>query len=151
MFKGREHHNNTYSHNMKKRIVLSLAIVVCLLVGASVMAKSKKQHNAAGKEKIAQIDNASVTYIKKNPPQLLIKAEGHAATPNWSMPELVARVYIQPPPDGIWDYDFVAKAPTGTTIQVLTPISAELTLDQIPSGMKGVRIHGKSNSKEAKL
>jgi hypothetical protein len=137
---------------MKKVTVLSFTIVSCVLIAGSILgAKSKKQQGHADKQKIAQIDSASVTYIKKNPPQLKIEAGGQAATPKWSEPELVARVYAQPPPDGIWDYDFVAKPFAGPITQVITPISAELVLDQIPKGMKGVRIHSKSNSKEAKL
>jgi hypothetical protein len=137
---------------MKKKAIPFYAILGCLALVASVLAaEPKKKQNTSKMEKIAQIDSASVSYIKTNPPQLKIEAHGQAATPNWSHPTLVPRVYIQPPPDGIWDYDFVATPPPGITTQVLTPISAELVLTEIPKGMKGVRIHSKSNSKVAKL
>ena len=135
---------------MNKIVFPFIAILGCMVMTSSIgAAKPTKKQNHM--EKITQVDSVSVTYIKTNPPQLKIEANGMAATPNWTKPTLVPRVYIQPPPDGIYDYDFEAIPPDGMTIQVLTPISAELVLTEIPKGMKGVRVHAKTNSKEAKL
>ena len=135
---------------MNKIVIPFITILGCVAMISSIgAAKPNKKQNHM--EKIVQVDSVSVTYIKKNPPQLKIEAHGQAATPKWSNPTLVPRIYIQPPPDGIWDYDFEATPPAGITIQVLTPISADLVLTEIPKGMKGVRVHSKTNSKEAKL
>src|SRR5256885_17056489 len=102
-------------------------------------------------EKIVQIDSVSVTYIKKNPPQIKIEARGKTATPNWTQPTLAGIIYVQAPPDGMWGYDFEATPPTKLGPDVLTDIRAELVLTEIPKGMKGVRVYGETNSKEAKL
>lgn len=137
---------------MKKNAIPFYAILGCLALAASILAaEPKKKPNSSKMEKIARIDSVSVTYIKKNPPQLKIEAKGQAASMGWTNPTLSPRVYIQPPPNGIYVYDFVATPPTGIVPQVLTPISAELVLTEIPKGMKGVRVYSKSNSKEAKL
>ena len=76
------------------------------------------------------------------------KIEKRSPNPN---PDPENKDVIQPPPDGMYDFDFDATPPTGIVPQVLTPISAELVLTEIPKGMKGVKVHSKSNSKEAKL
>jgi hypothetical protein len=127
---------------------------ITILGGAAMIssigaAKPDKKPNHM--EKIVQVDSVSVTYIKKNPPQLKIDAHGKAASMGWTKSALSPHVYIQPPPDGVYDFDFDAVRPTGIVPQVLTPISAELVLKEIPKGMKGVRVHAKTNSKEAKL
>ena len=69
------------------------------------------------------------------------------------MGELVARVYVQPPPDGIYDFDFVAEPPPADRVvtQAFAPISAERVLESVPNGLRGVRIHAASNQKEAML
>jgi hypothetical protein len=137
---------------MKKIAIYFFVTFGCLALGASIpAAKPNKKQKTAHMEKIAQIDSVSVSLIKTNPPQLKIDAQGQAASPGWTNPTLSPRVYVQPPPDGIWDFDFVATPPSGVVPQVLTPISAGLVLKEIPTGMKGVRVHSKSNSKEAKL
>ena len=135
---------------MNKIVIAFITILGCMAMISSIgAAKPDKKPNHV--EKIVQVDSVSVTYIKKNPPQLKIEAHGKASSMGWTKPTLSPHVYIQPPPDGIYDYDFVAIPPTGIVPQVLTPISAELVLTEIPKGMKGVRVHAKTNSKEAKL
>jgi hypothetical protein len=59
--------------------------------------------------------------------------------------QLEARVYIQPPPDGIWDFDFTAEAPTGIVLQVFTRIPAELKWNTTAE-LKGVRVHASNNN-----
>jgi len=59
----------------------------------------------------------------------------------------VPYTYVQPPPDGIYDYDFVAAPPRDVAAQVLTRITA--TAKGLPQGAKGIRVHASLNSKEA--
>ncbi len=102
-------------------------------------------------ELIYEVDSVAVTYIKRNPPEYRIDAAGKTATAGWSNAELSAVVYVQPPPDGIYDYRFVAEAPSGTSLQVLTPISAQKTLEKMPQGFRGVRVQAATNKKEGLL
>jgi hypothetical protein len=56
---------------------------------------------------------------------------------------LHARVYVQPPPDGIWDYDLVetASGPIGGAMMVPFAVDAPWTG---PADAKGVRVHNAS-------
>ena len=71
---------------------------------------------------------------------LLLAALGQVPTSGWSSPELAGRVYITPPEDGIWDFDFLAQAPAGMAADVVTPILAVQASDA-PDWVKGVRVH----------
>lgn len=105
------------------------------------------------KKKIYHIDSVDSIISKKNPPTLEISSVGKTATGGWDKKsgELVPYVYVNPPADGIYDFDFVATAPEPSEIvpQVLTPITANTyTWEKYPPDLKGVRVHGNSNSKE---
>ena len=71
----------------------------------------------------------------------------HAPAKGWSHPQLIPYTYVQPPPDGIYDYDFVAAPPGDVAAQVRTRITA--TVKSLPQGAKGIRVHASLNSKEA--
>lgn len=62
-------------------------------------------------------------------------------------PELSPYYYVVPPAEGIYDYNFFAKRPAGPSAQVLTVITAEVTRESIPKGMRGVPIHSATNTK----
>src|SRR5205807_7468964 len=49
--------------------------------------------------------------------------------------------------DGIYDYDCVAAPPKDVAAQVLTRITA--TVQGLPQGAKGIRVHASRNSQEA--
>ena len=137
---------------MNTRIAVLSTIALCLAVAGSFGAdKPGKKGSKMKKEKVSEVDRVAVSYIKTNPPQLQIEADGKTGSAGWSEPELVARVYVVPPADGIYDYDFVAKPPPGVAAQVMTPISVKAIRNDVPKGMKGVRVHAQANKKEAKL
>jgi len=95
-----------------------------------------------------EVSSVKLTIYKTNPPALHIHAEGVVPTPGYTNAQLVPYVYIQFPPDGIWDFDFVADKPDGPVQQVLSPIFADYVWDGFPAELKGVRIHGACNSVE---
>jgi hypothetical protein len=86
-----------------------------------------------------------------NPSTVKITASGKTQSQNWSAPELRPIVYTYPPTDGVYDYDFVAKPPAHPGPAHPTAISTDLTLDHIPDGMKGVRVHSMTNAIEKTL
>jgi hypothetical protein len=89
------------------------------------------------------VDSVRCAINKSNPPQLVVTAYGNVPTGGWTGPTLEPRVYVAPPADGIWDYDFKATPPAGPATQVITPIEATHTWpDYSPATLKGVRIHG---------
>jgi len=63
---------------------------------------------------------------------------------------LLRRLYLNLPPDGIWEYDFFAQtneAPDAPTLQV----SAISTWETAKEGIKGVRVFGSNNVHEARV
>lgn len=103
-------------------------------------------------ELVSSVINVSLSVIQKgNQSQLLITAKGQVPTPGWTNPELVPFVYIQAPPDGIYDFNFVAERPDGMQPQVLSTIDVKHVLNPLPANLKGVRIHSATNAVEALL
>jgi len=102
-------------------------------------------------EMALEVKEVVLAILKSNPPQLAITAFGVVRTLGYTNPRLVPFVYIQPPPDGIYDFSFVATAPTGPVGEMISPVTALYIMDPMPSDLKGVRIHASTNQKEALL
>jgi len=84
-----------------------------------------------------------------NPPVLIINTSGNVPFSGWKNSRLVLHNFDSPPPDGIYDFDFVAEPPKDISIPVVMPIEATLKLESIPDNLKGIRIHARnSNYKE---
>lgn len=102
-------------------------------------------------EKVLEVTEVALAILESFPPKLRITANGTVPTPGWTNPRLEPFIFIQPPPDGIYEFDFVADPPEGIVPQVLTPIDASYIWENFPEGVKGVRVHAAQNSKTALL
>jgi hypothetical protein len=98
---------------------------------------------------ILEVTEVNLAILESNPPKLLIVAMGTVPSAGWSNPQLIPYAYIQAPPDGIYDFNFVATPPQELSAQVITPISVEYVLPA--GGIAGVRIHASLNEKEILL
>jgi hypothetical protein len=97
-------------------------------------------------QKILEVTKVNVVSTRSLPPILKITATGTVPTAGWANPQLVPYTYIQAPPDGIYDFDFVADPPEDIVAQVVTPIQANYQWRNSPAGLKGIRIHASTNS-----
>lgn len=97
--------------------------------------------------KVFSVEQVSIGYTKSIPPLAIIGAIGTAPTSGWSNGRLAPRVYITPPTDGIWDFDFIASPPSGIALQVLSPIASAPFVTEVPEWFKGARVHASTNSK----
>ncbi len=97
---------------------------------------------------IPRIKEVKVSILKPNPPILQIEALGEVNSGGWTQGTLLPYVYIVPPKDGIYEFDFVALAPTGPATRALEDIEASYDWRDFPKDLKGVRVHGAENSKE---
>lgn len=98
---------------------------------------------------ILEITEIHLALLESFPAKLRITVLGTVPSPGWSNPQLVPYTYVQAPPDGIYDFDFVATPPPDIVTKVITPIR---TRTEVPAaGIKGVRIHASLNVKEALL
>ncbi len=95
--------------------------------------------------KLFAVDEAFVRAVEGKQSTYAIGAFGRAPTSGWKNAHLIPYIYIMPPSDGIWDFDLVATAPDGISLQVISPISADPLVIQVPAWFKGVRVHASSN------
>ncbi len=102
-------------------------------------------------EMIYKALKADLAILKSNPPQLALTAFGLVSTGGWKNGTLKPYIYVQPPNDGIQDFDFLADRPTGPAPEAISPISAHHVMSPMPSWLKGVRIRSRSNTVEAML
>lgn len=103
------------------------------------------------KKKVLEVQDVKLSILRIFPPQLNITAHGTVTTGGWKGAELIPYIYIQPPADGIYDYDFVAEPPEGIASQAIASIEANFRLESIPGNLKGVRIYASTNNKIALL
>lgn len=94
------------------------------------------------------VDLVKVFPTVKDTTQFNIYVLGKVNSGGWSNPQLVPFQYIQPPPDGIYDYNFVAVPPSGPSAGAFGNIELVNLLGAIPAEMKGVRIHAATSNIE---
>lgn len=101
--------------------------------------------------KIYEVNEVLLQINKTNPPFLSIIAIGTVSSTGWTNSRLVPFIYIAPPKDGIYEFDFVAETPTGTALDVLMPISTAGEWHEYPKDLKGIRVYASSNEKTIML
>jgi hypothetical protein len=104
-----------------------------------------------GNQPVLEVTEIKLVTLRTFPPRLKISVSGTVSSRGWSYPQLVPSVYIKAPPDGIYDFDFVATPPDGVAAQVITPIGATYTWQTLPQNLKGVRVHAATNCQVALL
>ncbi len=58
------------------------------------------------KKKVLEVQTVKLSVLESLPRKLVILASGTVPTPGWKDAELIPHIYIQPPPNGIYGYDF---------------------------------------------
>lgn len=100
-------------------------------------------------QKVLEVTDLDVQVIETFPPQLHVNVFGTVPSPGWTNPQLIPFTYVQAPPDGIYDFDFVATPPIGIITKVISPI--RLRTDLPGEGVNGIRIHASLNFKKVIL
>ncbi|MEM9264446.1 MAG: hypothetical protein AAGA46_02880 [Cyanobacteria bacterium P01_F01_bin.13] len=94
--------------------------------------------------KILQVTQVTVIKHSESPLQLSIQVSGLTATSGWQNPRLDNSADPNPK-DAVLEFSFDADRPTGTVLQVLTPISA--SVEVTPSnGADAVIVSARTNS-----
>ncbi len=98
---------------------------------------------AAALEHVRDVVEVQCSLEKSSPPNLRLDVTGLVPSSGWSDVQLLRRVYVQPPPDGIWEYDLVAKRPTGIVLWVISEVKASHSWTRFPEAdVEGVRVYG---------
>ena len=109
---------------------------------------AQKVEERRNETKVYTVEDAQVGIMKSDPPQISITAEGTVRTTGWTKGRLEAHIYVHPPPDGIYGFEFLATPPDGPSGDAITPIKSEEYTAEMPEGFKGVRIHAETNEME---
>lgn len=103
-------------------------------------------------EKVKEVKNVALTISKTHPPILGVIATGEVVSTGYSNARLEPYVYVTPPEDGMYEFNFVAEAPSGASGPAITEIkSEEYEWQDFPKELKGVRIYAKDNQEEKML
>ncbi|WP_380874328.1 hypothetical protein ACFB49_47220 [Sphingomonas sp. DBB INV C78] len=101
-------------------------------------------HNS---RKVATVDKVAAFSVDIIGIRLLVSALGSVNSSGWSNIRLSPVYYIDPPADGIWDFDLIGDPPVGPVLTVMLPVAAFATYP-CPDWVKGVRIHAQNGSLE---
>lgn len=101
-----------------------------------------------GREPEPILEVLEITKFDQSASGLAIEAQGLTRTTGWTQPMLVARRYVQPPQDGIQEFDFLALRPAGGSGDALRKITGEGKLEERPDWLRGVRVIAETNSRE---
>ncbi|MGC2238194.1 MAG: hypothetical protein WA584_18720 [Pyrinomonadaceae bacterium] len=112
------------------------------------MAKHCTGGSQSREKQVYEVKDAQIAINKRLPPEVSIIAEGVVRTLGWTNGRLEPYVYVQPPPDGIYDFDFVATPPSSPAGDALSPITSKEYKMPMPENFRGVRIHAETNKME---
>lgn len=97
-------------------------------------------------ELIYKVTNVDCDILKSNPPILKIIAEGQTRTGGWTKIRLSQYVYVDFPPDGYWEFDFLGDPPPqGGTSQITDVKTAFDWKDPPLDRLKGVKVYAETN------
>src|SRR5262249_18174594 len=101
-------------------------------------------------EVASQIVQVELVRISTMLPGALTVAVGQFPGSGWGKADLLPRVYLVPPADGIYDFDLVATKPlrADRALSVRTAVSV---WPEVPQTLKGVRVHAKGSAMTAML
>jgi hypothetical protein len=110
--------------------------------------QEKKQQDST--EFVLDVSSVDLREIAMNKVVVLIHATGHTRTAVWHNVRLEPRMYVQPPPDRIWDFAFVGD-PTGAVLEMIAPVSADYIWKDFPLDLVGVRIFAETDMIEKRF
>jgi hypothetical protein len=97
------------------------------------------QKQADSTKFVLGVSSVDLRKVAMNKEIVLIHATGHTNSAVWHNVRLEPKRYIQPPPDGIWDFAFVGD-PTGAVLDVIAPVTADYVWKDFPPDLQGVRV-----------
>jgi hypothetical protein len=100
--------------------------------------------------KVTRVE-AAIAYVFRNDVDfLMLSARGTVPDSGWTHPQLNERIYVNPPADGIWEFDFDAQPSGGVTMPVISPLASSVRR-RVPDWFKGVRIYAATNQIEPEI
>ncbi len=97
---------------------------------------------------IYEVNSVSVKPLKGALQKWQIRADGTVTSSGWTRPQLIPRVFVHPPLDGLIEFDFVAEPPSGISLPALMSVVAQIDIPA-PDWARGVKIFSATNAVSA--
>src|SRR6478672_10267696 len=97
--------------------------------------------------KILSIESIKLINLNSNTPFLVLLVEGQASTPGWSEFRLCPFVYLNPPANGIYEFNLIGKEPEYIGTQFSTAAAAVYVWKGFPENLKGIKVYGSANNR----
>lgn len=94
-------------------------------------------------QKVLEVTEVDLEILETSPPRLQVIVKGIVPSAGWKNPQLIPYLYLIAPPDGIYEFDFVAMPPLDVTEQVMTQI--QLVTELPVQGVNGLRVYASLN------
>lgn len=101
--------------------------------------------------KIYEVTSVHASILERDPPILSVEAAGTIRTGGWSDGHLSPYIYVNPPADGIQEFDFEATPPGGDVIEVISEITAAPYREPCSDWVRGVRVYSETNEIESSV
>lgn len=89
------------------------------------------------------------TVLKESfPPQIQSTVYGTVPSTGWLQPHLAPYTYAQAPPNGVYEFDFMAFPAQSGAAKVIASIRATVMW---PQGALGIRVYASTNAQESLL
>ncbi len=97
-----------------------------------------------GLQTVYEVLSVDITMLKKTPAAAVITVRGTARTAGWT------KIELRPLSTGITEtgmrsFTLMGQPPSGFASQVLTTVSAKVTLDPLPDGVRTIRVLSETN------
>jgi hypothetical protein len=127
--------------NPRRAILVAIVMVLACCGLAFSPAQDKKETVLL--KRVPIITDVKYELQTSEPPNLVVTAEGKVPTGGWTEVQLIRRNYEKEPADGIWEYDLLAKPPSGPATQVISMVKASDTCEKVDAKkLKGLRVYG---------
>ncbi|MBI3467766.1 MAG: hypothetical protein HY000_32560 [Planctomycetes bacterium] len=93
-------------------------------------------------QQVPEILSVEAQVLPRNPPTLVVTAVGQTPTTGWTNVQLVRRIYVTPPADGMWEYDLLGVRPTRVAGAALQQFKRRNNWDDYDKSINGIRVYG---------
>lgn len=97
-----------------------------------------------GLQTVYEVLSVDITMLKKTPAAAVITVRGTARTAGWTKIEL-RPLSTGMTETGMRSFTLMGQPPSGFSSQVLTTVSAKVTLDPLPDGVRTIRVLSETN------
>jgi len=98
----------------------------------------------AGQDQVLSVQSGAVEVGHSG--GLNLSAKATASSAGWTAPAFLPRIYAAQPPDGIYEVDVIATAPSAPGAQAATPIDVSGHWNRYSDGrVKGIKFLSKTN------